>query len=188
MKKITFSAIVFIIFTLFLISMTTGCSKSVPPQPNVTNGDTIEVWYTGKLTDGSVFDTNIEEVALANNMSKSRFQPLTFIAGEGQVIKGFDNGVIGMLIGEKKVLTIPPEEAYGILNESLLENLTFEEFSEDYPKVTIEEGRQFSYYKSLGRLSFATIREVGEDFVIVDKNGKFAGETLIFEVELVSIN
>ena len=76
-------------------------------------GDGVSVWYTGRLPDGKVFDTNVEEVAAQAGINKQVFQPLEFALGSGQVIRGFDEAVIGMKAGEKKTVTIPPEKAYG---------------------------------------------------------------------------
>ena len=76
--------------------------------PTVANGDTIEVFYNGTLTNGTQFDTNIGG------------QPLGFTVGSGQVIEGFDSGVIGMKLNETKTITIPENEAYGPVNPSLI--------------------------------------------------------------------
>ena len=84
----------------------TEASSTISSAPSdqrvVKSGDTIEVQYTGKLQDGTVFDSSIP-----------RGQPFSFIVGAGQVIKGWDEGFIGMKVGEKKTLTIAPEKAYG---------------------------------------------------------------------------
>jgi FKBP-type peptidyl-prolyl cis-trans isomerase len=70
-------------------------------------GDTVSVNYTGRLQNGTVFDSNIDP------KFGHAGQPLTFVLGAGQMIGGFDKAVAGMKVGEKKTITIPPEEAYG---------------------------------------------------------------------------
>ena len=92
-------------------------------------GDQISVNYTGMFEDGTVFDTSIQSIAENHTLypkslsfsSTAPFNPLSFTVGEGQMIKGFDNGVVGMGINQTKVLTIPVEEAYGSPNEDLIE-------------------------------------------------------------------
>ena len=81
----------------------------------VSSGDTIAVDYVGRLEDGTIFDSSLEEFAkkTANYSSGRTYQPLSFTVGAGQMIKGFDTGVIGMKLGEKKTLTIAPVDAYG---------------------------------------------------------------------------
>ena len=69
-----------------------------------TNNNTVTVHYTGTLEDGTVFDSSRER------------EPFSFILGSGQVIPGFNNGIVGMSVGETKTLTIPPEDAYGHSN------------------------------------------------------------------------
>lgn len=66
------------------------------------DGDMVSVHYTGRLLDGTVFDSSVE-----------RGEPIVFMLGAGQVIKGWDKGIAGMKVGEKKTLEIPPEDAYG---------------------------------------------------------------------------
>jgi FKBP-type peptidyl-prolyl cis-trans isomerase 2 len=83
-------------------------------QKTVKIGDNVSVDYTGSLTNGKVFDTSIEEIAKENNLSTPgrEYKPLQLTVGKGQVIKGFDEGIIGMKVGESKTLTIPPEKGY----------------------------------------------------------------------------
>lgn len=76
-------------------------------------GDTVDVRYVGKFTNGTIFDTNIEDVAKENNMMRTSFPILTFTIGQSQVIPGFETAVIGMRIGDKKTVTIAPADAYG---------------------------------------------------------------------------
>ncbi len=106
MKKISF----LLIIAMILLS---GC---VGEKKEVKTGDNISVDYTGSLLNGKVFDTSIEKVAIENNLSEPgrEFMPLKFTVGKApQLIKGFDEGVVGMKVGQTKKLTIPPEKAYG---------------------------------------------------------------------------
>lgn len=84
-------------------------------EVKVKSGDTIAVDYVGRLEDGTIFDASIKsEAQKSKNYSESReYAPLVFTVGASQMIKGFDKGVVGMKVGEKKTLVIPPEEAYG---------------------------------------------------------------------------
>ena len=81
----------------------------------VKEGDYVRVDYTGKQEDGTVFDTSIKEVAIEAGIynQKRDYQPLGFTVGAGEMIKGFDKGIVGMVQDEDKTLIIPPEEAYG---------------------------------------------------------------------------
>ncbi|MBS3781379.1 MAG: FKBP-type peptidyl-prolyl cis-trans isomerase [Candidatus Thermoplasmatota archaeon] len=81
----------------------------------VEEGDVVEVDYTGKLKDGTIFDSSIEEKAKESEFyDESRdYEPFSFTVGEGEVIPGFEEGVKGMEVGEKKEIEIPPERAYG---------------------------------------------------------------------------
>lgn len=87
-------------------------------QKTVEIGDNVSVDYTGSLENGSVFDTSIESVARAHNLftAEREYKPFRFTVGKKEAIPGFDEGVIGMKIGESKTLTIPPEKAYGPVN------------------------------------------------------------------------
>ncbi|MDD2487550.1 MAG: FKBP-type peptidyl-prolyl cis-trans isomerase [Candidatus Gracilibacteria bacterium] len=89
--------------------------KSSTEGKLVKNGDTIKVDYVGRLEDGTIFDASLEEFAKkSKNYSEGRkFEPLEFTVGAGQMIKGFDAGVVGMKVGEKKTLTIKPADGYG---------------------------------------------------------------------------
>ncbi len=103
----------FIILLLIAAILFSGCIGQ--SQRAVKNGDNISVDYIGSIKGGKVFDTSIESVAKANNISTPGrdFKPLKFTVGKGQVIKGFDEGVIGMKVGDSRTLEIPPEKGYG---------------------------------------------------------------------------
>ena len=87
--------------------------------------------YTGKLENGTVFDTSVEEIAKEAGIytEQRNYVPLTFKVGSGQLITGFDEGVIGMKVGEEKTLTIPPEKAYGEYDEAKIQAVPLEDLN-----------------------------------------------------------
>jgi len=111
MKKI-------LILLLIAVILFSGCVG----EKTVTMGDNISVDYIGSLDNGKVFDTSIEKVANENNLSPrvGGYKPLKFTVGKGGVIQGFDEGVIGMKVGETRTLTIPPEKGYGPTRTELI--------------------------------------------------------------------
>ncbi len=110
MKKITLLLLIAIVGALL-----SGCVN----EKVVNTGDTVKVEYTGSLEDGTIFDTSNETVAKEAGLNlEHSFQPLTFTVGKKQVIEGFEEGVIGMKVGQEKNLTIPPEKGYGKRDEN----------------------------------------------------------------------
>jgi len=138
----------------------------------VKAGDTVKVHYHGRLTDGTTFDS-----------SEGR-EPLEFKVGSGQVIKGFDDGVTGMEVGQKKTINIPADEAYGAKNEEMVVNFPRANFPED---LNPEVGMQLNMTNGSGQVIPVVIVEVGEEEVILDANHPLAGQELVFDLELVSI-
>ncbi|HEX8357049.1 MAG TPA: peptidylprolyl isomerase [Segetibacter sp.] len=138
----------------------------------VKSGDTVKVHYHGKLTDGSTFDS-----------SEGR-EPLEFEVGSGSVIAGFDSGVTGMQVGDKKTINIPYQEAYGEVNEDQVMEFPIDRFPED---MKPEVGMQLNLSNSAGENIPVIIREVLDDAVILDANHPLAGEDLTFDLELVEI-
>ncbi len=94
-------------------------------QKTVKKGDNISVDYIGSFQDGKVFDTSIESVAKENQLydPERKYEPLHFIVGNMQVIKGMDEDVIGMKVGDSRTLTIPPEKGYGLTRPELIRRL-----------------------------------------------------------------
>lgn len=148
----------------------------------VKTGNTIQVDYTGKLENGTVFDTSIEEIAKEAGIytEQRNYVPLTFKVGSGQLIPGFDEGVIGMKVGEEKTLTIPPEKAYGEYNETWVQAVPLADLN---LSVKPEIGQTLS---SMYGARFKVI-DVNETHVTLDSNHELAGKTLIFDIKLISI-
>ncbi len=138
----------------------------------VKNGDTIKIHYKGRLDDGTVFDS-----------SEGR-DPLQFEVGSGQVIPGFDAGVTGMNIGDKKTIHIPAAEAYGNRHEHMIMEFPRDKFPED---LMPEEGMTLNMSDGQGQVIPVVITEVQDDKVLLDANHQLAGKDLIFDLELVSI-
>lgn len=138
----------------------------------VKKGDKIKVHYHGKLTSGETFDTSAGR------------EPLEFEVGSGMVIKGFDEGVTGMAVGEKKTINIPYDEAYGARNPAMVIEMPKERFPED---MELETGMPLMMSDGQGQQFQVTIVEILETAVMLDANHPLAGKDLIFDLELVEI-
>src|SRR5215213_2039372 len=138
----------------------------------VQNGDKVKVHYHGTLRNGEIFD------------SSNGREPLEFTVGSGQVIKGFDEGVKGMQIGEKKTVEIPVGDAYGEKEQERIIEFPVAQFPAD---LKPEVGMQLMMSDGSGQQIPVTITDVKEDKVSLDANHPLAGQDLIFDLELVSI-
>jgi len=138
----------------------------------VKAGDTVKVHYHGRLTDGTTFDS-----------SEGR-DPLEFEVGSGMVIKGFDDGLMGMAIGEKKTIEIPVADAYGEKDPQMLMDFPIDRFP---PEMKPEIGMRLNMTNGSGQQIPVVIIDVKDDSVILDANHPLAGEDLIFDLELVEI-
>ena len=138
----------------------------------VKSGDTVKVHYHGRLTDGTTFDS-----------SEGR-EPLEFEVGSGMVIKGFDDGVTGMKVGDKKTINIPVDEAYGPVNEDMLVEFPRANFP---PEMVPEVGMQIHMTSSDGQVIPVVITDVKDDTILLDANHQLAGHDLVFDLELVEI-
>lgn len=136
-------------------------------------GNTVLVHYKGTLPDGQLFDS-----------SEGR-EPLSFELGSGMVIKGFDDGVTGMEVGDKKTVHIPNADAYGPINEEMIIDFPRNQIPDEVPLVVGETLNM--HQEGNGQVMQVVIREVTDEHVILDANHPLAGQDLIFELELVGI-
>lgn len=152
----------------------------------VETGDTVTVEYTGRLEDGTVFDTTdndvAEEAGLADDDERG-FDPLTVDVGSGELIDGFEDALIGLEPGEETSATIPPEQAYGERSEDAVREYEREEFDRLVDGETPETGDVLQTPEG----HMAEITEVTESSVRVDFNHRLAGETLNFDIEVVDV-
>jgi peptidylprolyl isomerase len=168
MKSANIAAIVIFLLGVILVS---GCNRT-PDKAEAKYGNTVQVNYTGKLTDGSVFDTSVGR------------EPLEFALGTGKVIPGFEKAVLGMKAGEKKTVTIPAEEAYGPYRD----NLSLEISRELLPNsITPQVGLHVQQKQENGSVVVAIITKISDKTVTIDANHPLAGQVLTFEIELVKI-
>ena len=132
-------------------------------------GDTVKVNYTGKLGDGTVFDSSVDR------------DPLQFSLGEGQVI---EEAVVGMSPGDSKSVTIPSEQAYGPYQDELVIVVDEKQMPSD---LSVEVGQQLQMRHSSGQAVPVMVTHVTDDKVTLDANHPLAGKDLTFDIELVTI-
>jgi FKBP-type peptidyl-prolyl cis-trans isomerase 2 len=168
-----------------------GCAVEVLPDPvrnrctgnsladfkktimqQAQNGDKVKVHYHGTLRNGEIFD------------SSNGKEPLEFTVGSGQVIKGFDEGVKGMQVGDKKKVEINVEDAYGDKSQDMIIEFPKAQFP---PDMNPEIGQQLMMSNGSGQSFPVTVTEVREESVVLDANHPLAGQDLIFDIELVEI-
>jgi FKBP-type peptidyl-prolyl cis-trans isomerase SlpA len=138
----------------------------------IQSGDNVKVHYTGKLEDGSIFDTSLTEGR----------EPLETTLGQGQLIKGFESGLIDMSEGEKKTIEIESADAYGEYNPEMINEI---------PKTQVPEGvKEGEMLQGMGPMGPVNVKvvEVKEETVVLDANHPLAGKKLIFDLEVVSIS
>ena len=135
-------------------------------------GDTVSVHYTGKLDDGTIFDTSAER------------EPLQFTIGENQVIPGFEQAVIGMEPGDSKSTRIPAEEAYGPRYDEMVVTLDKSHLPEG---MEPEVEQRFQLRQPDGQTFIAKVTDIGESNITLDANHPLAGEALTFDIQLTQI-
>jgi FKBP-type peptidyl-prolyl cis-trans isomerase SlpA len=138
----------------------------------VKKDDKVKVHYTGKLANGEVFDSSLER------------DPMEFQVGSGQLIPGFENGVIDMKVNEKKTLVIPSDEAYGEPRKELIQEVPKDRLPEE---IKPEIGMGLVSKTPEGQEIQLVVKEVNDDSIVVDGNHPLAGQELTFEIEVVGI-
>lgn len=185
------------VFALLLVGvLLAGCTQSPPaatplanasslPVPtappalknaSVEAGDVVSVEYVGRLEDGTVFDTNVKSEAEKANLTRPSYDLLTFLVGGGQMIKGFDQAVVGMKVNETKTVQIPPEEAYGARSPVLVKV---------FPRKDLEAlggTAEVGVVVQASNGAVGNITAVNDSFITVDFNPRLAGKTLVFDI------
>ncbi len=157
-----YAVIGIILLTAILVS---GCGGV-----QTETGDSVKVHYTGTLINGTVFDTSIGR------------EPLEFTIGQGQLISGFEQAVIGMKVGESKTVNIPAAQAYGLYRDDFVFTVELSQLPDD-----IEVGQQLDMTQADGSVVVVIVIDISETLATLDANHRLAGENLIFEIELVEI-
>lgn len=152
---------------------TMSTSQQGDTADTADEGDTVQVHYTGTLPSGETFDS-----------SRDR-DPLEFTLGQGQMIPGFEEIVVGMEIGETKEETIPVDKAYGPRREDLVFKVEKDQLPDD---LEPEVGDILTVQHPSGQQGQVQVQEIGEEALTLDGNHPLAGEDLTFEVELVEIS
>lgn len=138
----------------------------------VKENNTVKVHYTGKLTDGQIFDTSEGK------------EPIEFTLGQGRLIPGFEKGLLNMKLNEKKTLNIAKEDAYGEVNEQLIQEVAKKDLPQDMePQV----GMGLVSKAPDGSEMNLMVVEVKEDAIVIDGNHPLAGRDLVFDIEVVAI-
>ena len=155
---------------LVLGAVLAGCSST---SRVAKNGDTVQVDYTGKLADGTMFDSTADR------------GPFEFTLGAGQAIYGFDNAVTGMKVGEKKTVTIPADDAYGQYRDELIIEISPDTLPEN---VVPEVGQVLRARSPDGRQIMFTVLNISDNGTLtLDANHRLAGKDLTFDIELIKI-
>jgi len=138
----------------------------------IKEGSKVKAHYTGRLTNNDVFDTSLTDGR----------DPIEFVIGQGQLIPGFESGVLGLSTGDKKTIEIPAVEAYGEYRDDL--RLTV-------PKSNVPEGIEVGHSLQANvndQIVQFMVRQVDENEVVVDANHPLAGQTLIFDIEILEVS
>lgn len=153
----------------------------------ITQGDSVTIEYTGRLDDGTVFDTSrrsvAEDVGLVEAQPDREFGPLTVEVGDGRVIEGIDEALVGMEAGDEQTVALPPEKAYGEPTDERVLEYDSGEFAEmlqgEQPRVGMEIQSEQG--------AFGEVVSVDDETTRVDFNHDLAGETLEFDLEVVDV-
>ena len=154
----------------------------------ISDGDSVTIEYTGRLDDGTVFDTSRRDVAedagIAAEQPDREYGPLTVEVGDGRVIEGLEEALVGMEAGDEQTVTLPPEKAYGEPSDERVIEYGATEFRQALQGEEPTEGMHVQGQQG----AIGEVVHVGDESVRVDFNHDLAGETLEFEVEVVDVS
>lgn len=136
----------------------------------IEKGNVVAVHYTGKFTDGEVFDSSLDK------------EPLKFQIGSGQIITGFESAILGKNVGDKISVNLTPEESYGDIREDLIVKVSHEQMPGD-----VEVGQSLQAQTENGQSINVYVKEINEDYVLVDANHPLAGRSLMFDIEILEV-
>lgn len=136
----------------------------------IVEGKKVKVHYTGKFEDGDVFDTSKDK------------EPLEFVVGEGQLIPGFEKGVLEMEVGQAKTVEISPEDAYGEYRDDLISEVEANQLPEGTKVGTVLQAQT-----NAGPMN-VTVKEINDGKATIDANHPLAGKKLVFDLEVVEVN
>jgi peptidylprolyl isomerase len=135
-------------------------------------GNTVQVHYTGRLDDDTVFGTSTQDT------------PLEFTVGAGEIIPGFEQAVVGMQVGDNKTVLIPAGEAYGMPQPERVVRMPRQDMPAD---LQLKVGQRLQLQQPGGQVIEVSVVEVTDVHVVLDANHPLAGEDLTFEIMLVAI-
>lgn len=155
----------------------------------IETGDEVEIEYVGRIKDGEIFDTSRKTIAenagLIDKFPEDKdYSPLKIRIGEGQIIEGLEEGLIGLEKGETRKITVPPEKGYGKISDEKIETYDPSEFERMLQGQTPEEGMRLQTAEG----EIGTITKVDSNEVKIDFNHELSGETIEFEIEVIEIN
>ncbi|MBX0326033.1 FKBP-type peptidyl-prolyl cis-trans isomerase [Halomicroarcula sp. F13] len=153
----------------------------------ITDGDVVSLEYTGRLDDGTVFETSRREVAEETGVIEEQpgreYDPLTVEVGDSDVIDGLEEALYDLEEGTTTTVTIPPASAYGEWSEADVQEISASEFDEMIGDQDAQEGAFIQTQIGLGE-----IVDIGDEVVTLDFNHQLAGETLEFEIEILDVD
>lgn len=135
-------------------------------------GERVKIYFTGRREDGTVFGASEED------------EPVEFVIGEGDIISGMEEEVVGMAVGDQKTITVPPEKGFGPIKKELIKVVEKKDFPEN---LTPTVGLQVQLKKPDGDVIDASVIDIKGESVYLDANHPLAGETLKIDVELLDI-
>ena len=136
----------------------------------IDTGTTVTLHFALVLEDGAVVDSNFEG------------KPATFSVGDGNLLPGFEETLMGLREGDKREFVVPPEKAFGHHNEQNLQRVAMENFAD----LEIEVGAMFSFQNGDGEMP-GVIAEINDGEVVVDFNHPLAGKNIIFQVKIMDV-